>query len=241
MLPRWRKRGRESSAAFFNKRFGFRFLLSGLGGERDEERCTQLSGRSSYLGGEANTPLKWEILLLAGASWWSSSASGIFRCCFNNCSFRLGARGSEATCLLWRGGSGEEDWSSRSAASWGVAANFRVHQRRRICSVVISSRWGYSEPWCCKHYDAFNLQAGEPLRRPLSNSMAAPNVELFPSGFVPGDDDDGCRVELRFLLGGEGLDCISISLVRVLSVKAKGLVVIFYYLLVLDVICEPTD
>ena len=73
-LPRWRKSGHESSAAFFNKRFGFRFLwaalllLSGLGGEGGEKRCTQLSGRSSYLGGEANTPLKWEILLLAGAS-----------------------------------------------------------------------------------------------------------------------------------------------------------------------------
>ena len=215
-LPRWRKSRRESSVAFFNKRFGFRFLwatlflLSGLGGEGDEKRCTQLSVRSSYLGGEADTPLKWEILLLAGAPWWSSSTTGTFRCCFNNCPFRLGDLGSEATCLLWRGGSGEEDWSSRSEASWGVAANFRVHQRWRICAVVISSRWGYSEPWCCSHHDAFNLQAGVPLRRPLSSSMAAPNVELFPSGIVPGDDADGRRVELLFLLGGEGLDCISI-------------------------------
>lgn len=82
--------------------------------------------------------------------------------------------------------------------------------------VVIFGRRGRSELWCCVRHGAFNLQAGVPFRRPLSSSTAAPYVVLFPSGYVPGDGADGCRVELFFSLGGEGPNCVPIYLLTVL-------------------------
>ena len=79
-----------------------------------------------------------------------------------------------------------------------------------------------------------------PLQRPFISSAAASNVAPSPSGLVPGDGADGRCVEL-FEFGGEGSDCISISLGKVLFVKSRDLVVIFFLFLVLDVMCNPTE
>lgn len=153
------------------------------------------------------------------------------------------AIGSEFACLLCRGGSGEEDQYFRSVDFWGnlLTASFGAHQWRRQCAVVIFGRWGRSELWCIFRHGVINLQAGMPIRRPSSSSTATFNVVWSPSGSVPGDDTDGRRVELFISVGGEGPDRDLDSLVKVLFVKAKGLFLIFFYSVVLDVNCYPTD
>lgn len=49
----------------------------------------------------------------------------------------VGARGLKVSCLLWRGGSGEEHQSFGSTASWGkfLAAKFGDPQWQRLCAV----------------------------------------------------------------------------------------------------------
>ena len=94
-------------ASLFNKRRRFQFLwcflllLAGLGGEGEERRGVQKLERSGYLGGEGNTSPECEILMLARAPWWRSSASGTERCCSIFCSLVCwGLRWSASMVLL---------------------------------------------------------------------------------------------------------------------------------------------
>ena len=79
-----------------------------------------------------------------------------------------------------------------------------------------------------------------PLQRPFISSAAASNVAPSPSGLVPGGGADGRCVEL-FEFGGEGSDCISISLGMVLFVKFRDWVVIYFSFEILDVKCNHTE
>ena len=145
--------------------------------------------------------------------------------------------------LLCRKGSGKGSGWIRSVAPPGdlLAANHGVPQRRRFSAAVISGQGGCSVPWCFLLHGVFNLQAGVPQRRPFISSAVALNVPPSPSGVVPGDGADGYCVELLFFLGGEGPNCVPKSLFEVLFVKSKDLAIIFFYFVVLDVICNPTD
>ena len=247
--PRWRKDGGgDSRATFFNKYFcilalcGLLLLLACRGGVGERKRGAWRRVCSSYPGGEANAPLEWEDLPLAGASWWRTSATDCDRCCLNNCSFRVGASGFGAASLLRRGGCGEEEVCSGLVALREAfqAAASGVHQWRQASAVVSFGQGGRSRPWCSVCHGAFNLQADVPLRRPLLSSPAAFIVPPSPSGIVPGDGADGCSDELIVFLGGEGLNCVPKFLCRVLFVKSKGLVLFLFYFMVLDVICTPT-
>jgi hypothetical protein len=85
---------------------------------------------------------------------------------------------------------------------------------------------------------AFNLQATMPPRRPSCNGAVCSRRHV-PSGFLPGDVSVGCAVVLQQGGEGAGPDCVSQIFTRVLYVKKLDLIVIFHFLLVLDVKCSP--
>ena len=162
------------------------------------------------------------------AKWWEAKLGGV--------------SGEEGLALLCCSGCEEECWLFDSEALRGssLTASCGDHQRRRFCVVVILDLRGRSVLRCCMRCSVFNLQARVPMRRPSSSSMAAFIVVLAPSGFVPGGGADGHHVELFVEHGGEGLNCVPLYFLEVLFVKDKGLVVISFYLEVLDVNCMPT-
>jgi hypothetical protein len=91
-----------------------------------------------------------------------------------------------------------------------------------------------------QHCSVFNLLAGEPKRRPFSDSITALNAGPSPSGFVPGGGAGGRDVECFVFFGGEeGPDCILKLLFRVLVIGG-GSIVIFFSSVVLYVTCKPT-
>jgi hypothetical protein len=148
-----------------------------------------------------------------------------------------GVRRSARSVRPRRCGGGRRGDLVQSAAPQGFleAATSGVQQRRRSCVVVILGRRGRSVLWCCGRHKIFNLQAGEPTRRPFSGSAAASCVAPSPSGAVPGDGADGHSVELTFL-GGEGRDCFFKVLYEVLSVKVEDCVELLFIFQVLFVI-----
>jgi hypothetical protein len=98
--------------------------------------------------------------------------------------------------------------------------------------------------WCCETgcepCGFFNLLAGEPIWRPLCDSVMAFIVTPMSSGFVPDDGAGGHGVEFIFF-GGEVLDCIFHILFEVLYVKVDDLVVFFFSIKVICVKCYSTD
>jgi hypothetical protein len=152
-----------------------------------------------------------------------------------------GFSGAESFFLLCRSGCGKEDRRFGSGFPQGdLTASYGDHQRWRPTAAVIPGTRSHSVPWQFRCHGVFNLQARVPLWRPFSSSAAATNVAPSPSGLVPGDGVDGRCVEL-LISGGEGSDCIPISLGKILFVKSKDLVVTVFYFEALDVICNSTE
>jgi hypothetical protein len=87
----------------------------------------------------------------------------------------------------------------------------------------------------------FNLQVRAPLGRPSCSFRATSHIIFDPSGHIPGVEDDGCASRLRSKLGGEGTDVIFIFRSRVLFAFLDDLFVIYFYVEVLLVSCNPTD
>jgi hypothetical protein len=94
---------------------------------------------------------------------------------------------------------------------------------------------------CCVHCSLFNLLVSVPNWRPSSDSAAAFIVDPSPSGFVPGDGEDGRGVERIVFFSGEGPDRFLQSFVEVLFVKVKGLIVFSFSFKAPFVICNPTE
>lgn len=86
----------------------------------------------------------------------------------------------------------------------------------------------------------FSLQAGVPKRRVFISLVAAVHAGVSPSGAVPGNSAGGRGIKLIFVDGGEGPDGFFLYLCRVLSIKLEDSVVLFFYLEVLLVKCNPT-
>jgi hypothetical protein len=140
-------------------------------------------------------------------------------------------------------GDGElECWKAflhRSA--WQGAANLL-----RSSSALVKLRLGY--PWSLGPLRAVVLRALQRLQPPgcrakmeaFIDSVAALNAGPSPSGFVPGGGAGGRDVESFVFLSGEGPDCVLHFPCKVLVVKAEGLVVVSFSLMVLLVICKPT-
>jgi hypothetical protein len=84
-----------------------------------------------------------------------------------------------------------------------------------------------------------NLQAVVPCRRPCCSSSAGSRC-IESSGFVPDVDVVGRAVALRQSGEGARPDGFSQLTFRVLSAKCKDWSIIFFFFLVLDVICNST-
>jgi hypothetical protein len=67
-----------------------------------------------------------------------------------------------------------------------------------------------------------------PFRRPLDGFSSAFIVLAAPSGFVPGGGEGGRRWSSRSPGGGEGPDCFSCNLFRVLFVRSEDCFVISF-------------
>ena len=113
--------------------------------------------------------------------------------------------------FIHQGGGDGGGWSVAllRSARQGAAAFCGGSQLRSIFALVTFGHRGHSVPWCCEHYCVFNLQAGVPSRRPLSDSFTALIVCSVPSGFVPGVGADGRELECIFFLSGQDLIAFS--------------------------------
>lgn len=145
------------------------------------------------------------------------------------------------SCLVFfshHGGGEGGVWSAalHRSARLGAATISGDCQLRSSSASVIQGHRGHSVLRCCKRGGFFNLQA-----RPFSDSVMALIASPTPSGFVPGGGADGRDVERIFILGGQGPDCVPISLLEVLFVFLEDLVVFSFPCKVLDVLCVSTE
>jgi hypothetical protein len=95
-------------------------------------------------------------------------------------------------------------------------------------------------PANCRCYLNYFLQAREPEGKIFLSTVKASITCPVPSGSVPGDGVGGHGGELFVNIGGEGLDCISTFLFRVLCEKLEGVFVILFLFESLGVTCNPT-
>jgi hypothetical protein len=125
-------------------------------------------------------------------------------------------------------------WSAPTAALHRrdiVRLLYQMVARRLLRALVLA---------LCLLHLLFSLQADEPKWRVFFCSVAAFHAGPSPSGVVPGDGADGHGVELVNFFGGEGLDCLFQSVVRVLCFKVEGWFVLLLFSVVLFVKCIPT-
>ena len=138
-------------------------------------------------------------------------------------------------------GGDRRDGSPRSEAlGVGGAASRGDPQRRLLHVTVICGFGSHSALGCRRRPSLLSLLADMPFRRVFRCSVAASNVALTPSGFVPGVGADGRGVETSNGVGGGGLDGFFSIIFEVLFVKCKDLGVILFSSVVLYVVTVPT-
>jgi hypothetical protein len=112
---------------------------------------------------------------------------------------------------------------------------FGVHpQRPKLADVILGRRGGHSMLWC------FPGTLARSSYSPACQSGGSSNTYLAPSGRVPRDEMGGRVLESRCKIGGEGPDCFSDFLSRVLCVICEDHATFYIYVQVLLLICVPT-
>jgi hypothetical protein len=96
------------------------------------------------------------------------------------------------------------DRTMGSGAPWGdlAPASIGVHQRRRICAIVMHGHRVWSVLWRCERRNIFTLHAGVPIRRPSCDFATTFIAISSPSGQVLGVGIVRCAVK-RIILNGE--------------------------------------
>lgn len=131
------------------------------------------------------------------------------------------------------------------AASWSIFSAVRhrpsspspltvMAEGRLLQALAPAVRLLLSFRCCC----SFNLPVFEPKGRPFLSLGMATIVSSVPSGFVPGDGEDGRVVKLQRKISG-GPDCFFYFLVRVILVNFEGCAAIFCSFEDLNVTCIP--
>jgi len=108
-----------------------------------------------------------------------------------------------------------------------------IHTRSHCWQPTLLTIW-----WSCLL--AMASTSSTSIRRPYYKLAVALSFPAGPSGCVPGFAAEGHGWSLLFVVGGGGSDCSFQILYRVLFVKYKDYVVIFFPSRVLVVICTPT-
>jgi hypothetical protein len=141
-----------------------------------------------------------------------------------------------------RGGERRVGGGELDTATWSTSSTVHRRPTAAIPSFQIAEGRLLRDLALLRRRQLFiNLLASEPNGSPPSSFSVAFIVDPAPSGFVPGNGEDGYAVRLRSVLGGEGLYCILICRSRVHFPFSEDLVLVWFFVKILDVICSPTD